>query len=192
MQHPGIPGEDAHPSGCGLCLLRSRRLFTGLLATGGALALAGPAQAQDAGVRNEVGSNSRWSRLLPADQFEADAARQYQQMLHDANMQRALASTDHPQLVRLRAIAERIVPHATAWNDRAPRWKWEVNLLNSNQLNAFCMPGGKIAFYFGILKKLQLNDDEVAAIMGHEVAHALREQPVQVTRGRPMLQRALL
>ena len=198
MQHPAAANDDAHPSGCGLCLLRSRRLFTGLLATGGALALAGPAQAQDAGVRNEVGSNSRWSRLLPADQFEADAARQYQQMLHDANMQRALASADHPQLVRLRAIAERIVPHATAWNDRAPRWKWEVNLLNSNQLNAFCMPGGKIAFYFGILKKLQLNDDEVAAIMGHEVAHALREHAREraaktlATRGGASLLSALL
>ncbi len=176
--HAALPGTAPHGAGhagCGLCALRSRRLFTGLLATGGALALAGPARAQDVGVRSEVGSNSRWAGLVPAEQFEAGAAQQYQQMLRSAAQQRALAGADHPQLVRLRAIAERIVPHATAWNDRAPKWKWEINLLGSAELNAFCMPGGKIAFYLGILKKLQLNDDEVAAIMGHEVAHALRE-----------------
>ena len=75
----------------------------------------------------------------------------------------------------MRQIARRIIPQAAAWNPRAKDWTWEVNLIGSGQINAFCMPGGKIAFYTGILDKLQLTNDEVAMVMGHEIAHALRE-----------------
>jgi predicted Zn-dependent protease len=162
----------AHARGC-RCVLHGRRLFTGALLAGGA-ALGGGALAQD-GVRPDVGSESKFARLVSADQVEAAAAKQYVQMQREAAQQKALAPASHPQTVRLRAIAERIIPFAPPWNARASQWKWEVNLIGSTQLNAFCMPGGKIAFYYGILKKLQLSDDEVATIMGHEMAHALRE-----------------
>lgn len=180
-----IPSPSAHPAagsgGCPLCALRSRRLFTGgLLAGGAAVALGGwpgAAQAQTGGdgLREEVGKPSRLARLVPAEDIEAAAAAEYRRMLQQAAGQRALAPAEHPQVVRLRAVAQRIIPHARPWNPRAAQWRWEVNLLGSPQINAFCMPGGKIAFYFGILQKLQLDDDEVAAIMGHEAAHALRE-----------------
>ena len=113
--------------------------------------------------------------MIPAGQLEQAAAQQYAQMLADARSKGALAPDNHPQVVRLRAIAQAIIPHALSWNPRARDWRWEINLIGSSQVNAFCMPGGKIAFYFGILDKLQLDDDEVAAIMGHEAAHALRE-----------------
>jgi predicted Zn-dependent protease len=161
------------------CALHSRRLFGAtLLAASTAAAL--PARAQqpqpaDIGVRGDVGKESRFTKLVPAEQVEAAAAQQYAQMLRAAADQRALGPDKHPQVQRLRAIAQRIIPYTEAWNPRAKQWRWEVNLLGGKEVNAFCMPGGKVAFYFGILSQLQLNDDEVAAIMGHEVAHALRE-----------------
>jgi predicted Zn-dependent protease len=123
----------------------------------------------------EVGDNSSFSKLVSAEDVERSSAQQYQQMMQQAHAKKALAPRDHPQLVRLRSIAAKIIPFALEWNPRARDWKWEVNLIGSNQINAFCMPGGKIAFYSGILEQLKLTDDEVAMIMGHEVAHALRE-----------------
>lgn len=131
-----------------------------------------PAQARE-GV--EVGRNSALANLVPAEQVERSAAQQYAQILQQAQAKKALAGPDNPQLKRLRSIAQRIIPFANQWNPRARQWQWEVNLLASSQINAFCMPGGKIVFYSGILDKLKLTDNEVAMVMGHEIAHALRE-----------------
>lgn len=108
-------------------------------------------------------------------QMDQQSKLQYAQLLNEAKQKEALVPESHPQVKRLRAIAARIVPHAARWNPAAANWNWEVNLLNSDQVNAFCMPGGRIAFFSGILTKLNLTDDEVAMVMGHEVAHALRE-----------------
>ena len=123
----------------------------------------------------QVGGNSPFAKLVPAEQVERSSAQQYATMLNQAAGKNALAPVDNAQLRRLRAIATKIIPFAVPWNPRAKDWRWEVNLIGSSQINAFCMPGGKIAFYSGILQKLQLTDDEVAMVMGHEVAHALRE-----------------
>ena len=123
----------------------------------------------------EVGKNSAFTKLVPAEDIERAAAQQYQQMMGQASAKNALGPPTHPQVVRLRAIAAKIIPFTLEWNSRARDWKWEVNLIGSNQINAFCMPGGKIAFYSGILEQLKLTDDEVAMVMGHEIAHALRE-----------------
>lgn len=123
----------------------------------------------------DVGNASAVRKLVSAQSLEDAAAQQYQQLLSQARAQRALAPEGHPQLQRLHAIARRLIPFAMPWNDRARQWRWEVNLIGSSQVNAFCMPGGKIVFYTGILDKLQLSDDETAMVMGHEMAHALRE-----------------
>jgi Zn-dependent protease with chaperone function len=123
----------------------------------------------------DVGQSSNMRKLIPAETLEASARQQYRQTLNEANTKGALAPDDYPQLQRLRAIANRLIPFTAQWNPDSRKWKWEVNLIGSNQLNAWCMPGGKIAFYTGILDQLKLTDDEVAMIMGHEMAHALRE-----------------
>ena len=130
------------------------------------------AQPQD-GVK--VGEMSIFRKLAPTGALEGQAAQQYVQTMQDAQKQRALAPDNHPQVIRLRAIAAKLIPFALRWNERAPEWKWEVNLIGSKQINAYCMPGGKIAFYTGILDSLKLTDDEIAIVMGHEIAHALRE-----------------
>jgi Zn-dependent protease with chaperone function len=144
-----------------------RRAF--LLAAVGA-ALSAPALAQV-----NVGNASLARNLVPADKIEAAGVQQYGQLLEQARVKGALAGDSNPQLQRLRTIAGRLIPFATPWNSRARDWKWEVNLIGSKQINAFCMPGGKIAFFTGILEQLKLSDDEVAMVMGHEMAHALRE-----------------
>ena len=148
------------------CAQPGRRAFTSLLLA----AAASPAAAAIPECRR-----SRAGKLIPADQVEGAAQQQYTQLVAQARSQGALAPQDNAQLQRLRYIAARIIPQAAGCNERSGQWRWEVQLLGSQQVNAFCMPGGKIAFYSGILSKLKLDDDEVAVIMGHEVAHALLE-----------------
>ena len=160
---------------CFLCSAKNsawagRRAFL-LASSASALALA----TTSVGAQVNVGNSSRLRNLVPAEDLEVAAAQQYAKLLSDARAQGALANPGNPQLQRLRAISSRLIPQTAQWNDRARDWKWEVNLLGSRELNAFCMPGGKIAFYTGILEQLRLTDDETAMIMGHEMAHALRE-----------------
>jgi Zn-dependent protease with chaperone function len=123
----------------------------------------------------DVGGASSMRKLVPAETLERSATKQYAQVLAEARAKGALAPDNHPQLRRLRTMAAKLIPYTGQWNPRASGWQWEVNLIGSKQVNAWCMPGGKIAFYTGILDNLKLTDDEAAMVMGHEMAHALRE-----------------
>ncbi len=141
------------------------------------LASVGTVQAQDKVVQDGIAVKplSRVRVLVPEEQMNEAASQQYREMLSQAQQKGALVAATDPQVKRLRAVAQRIIPHTPRWNQSAKNWQWEVNLFNSNQVNAFCMPGGRIGFFTGIIDQLKLSDDEMAAIMGHEIAHALRE-----------------
>lgn len=121
-----------------------------------------------------VGIERQQFMMISESQMTEGAQQAYSAVLKEAREKKTL-NTDPKTLQRLRIIGNRLIPQTVVFRPDAPRWDWEINLIKSEQLNAWCMPGGKIAFYTGIIEKLQLTDDEIAAIMGHEMAHALRE-----------------
>jgi Zn-dependent protease with chaperone function len=124
----------------------------------------------------ESGVQVRKPRLLlvPESTVNATAAQQYAQMKQQAQARRVL-NVDAPQVQRVRAIAQRLIPHGSRFNPQAAQWQWEVNVIDAPQINAFCMPGGKIIVFDGLIDTLKVTDDELAAVIGHEIAHALLE-----------------
>ena len=160
-----------------------RGLAAGLLVAAATGALAPATAKEPDGV--VISNKSVFRYAVSAETVEQQSAVQYDEMTRQAAGKRALLPDDNTQTVRLREIARRLLPHAAKFNERAKVWKWEINVLDSPQINAFCMPGGKIAVFTGILNKLQLTDDEVALVMGHEIGHALYEH-ARVRAGKQM------
>lgn len=121
-----------------------------------------------------VGAQRSQLMLVSSQKLEQVADQSYSKLKADS-AQKGTLNQDHAMLERLLAITNRIKPHTAIFRPDAPGWKWEANIISDKQLNAFCMPGGKIIFYSGLINELKLTDDEIAAVLGHEVAHALRE-----------------
>ncbi|UAW99210.1 M48 family metallopeptidase [Halopseudomonas nanhaiensis] len=121
-----------------------------------------------------VDRNQYMFSSLSSSQVDAMAAESYEKILAEAKAQKVLNTK--PALVkRVRKIANDLIPTVEAFRPDARDWNWEVNIITDDQLNASCMPGGKILFFTGIIERLELTDAEIAQIMGHEIAHALRE-----------------
>ncbi|WP_373973901.1 M48 family metallopeptidase [Chitinibacter sp. SCUT-21] len=142
-----------------------------------ALALLAGCQQVNTTQGGTVGANRKqnMSTLLPSEQVDQMAAAAYADTINQARQKNALLPANHPTTVRVKNIAARLIPQTTVFRPEAANWKWEVNVEQNKQLNAYCMAGGKIMFYTGIIEQLQLTDDEIAQIMGHEISHALRE-----------------
>ncbi len=122
----------------------------------------------------EVGVTRQQFVLVSSQEVDASAQKAYAQVLAKASAEGKL-NRNPQEVTRVRAVARRLIAQTGAFRADAPNWKWEVNVLTSPELNAWCMAGGKIAVYTALLEKLNLTDDELAAVMGHEIAHALRE-----------------
>jgi predicted Zn-dependent protease len=122
----------------------------------------------------QINRKQNMSMLLSEQQVDNMARQSYQETLNKAQSKGVLNS-DKAMTARVRGIANRIIPQASVFRPDANQWQWEVNVEASPELNAYCMAGGKIMFYSGIIEKLKLSDDEIAQIMGHEISHALRE-----------------
>jgi len=142
-----------------------------LLATALALVSCQAVQTTQGGA---VGIDREQRMAVSAQQIDQTATKEYGQVLA-AERQKGTLNRDPAQLKRVRAVADRLIAQTGAFRPDARQWKWEINVITSSEVNAWCMPGGKIVVYTGILEKLKLSDDELAAVMGHEIAHALRE-----------------
>lgn len=112
--------------------------------------------------------------LVSSEQLDQMGAETYANVKTEAQ-KKGVLNKDKAMLQRVRTIASRIEPQTGVFRADAPAWAWEVNVINSNELNAYCLPGGKIMVYSGIIKQLSLTDDEIAIVLGHEIAHAVRE-----------------
>ena len=121
-----------------------------------------------------VGVERSQFMMISAAQIERISASSFDQQAKAAQKKNILI-TSGPQYERLKTIANRLIPQTAVFRDDTHSWNWGLQLIDSPLVNATCAPGGRITFYSGIINKLNLTDDEIAAIMGHEIAHAVRE-----------------
>jgi predicted Zn-dependent protease len=121
-----------------------------------------------------VGVDRKQHFLVSSEDMNKAAEDAYKKTLADAQAKGQL-NKNPAQVDQVRRVAQRLIPNTGAFRADAPKWSWEVNVLSTNEVNAWCMPGGKIAVYSGLLDTIKPTDDELAAVLGHEIAHALRE-----------------
>jgi predicted Zn-dependent protease len=121
-----------------------------------------------------VGVDRTQRMAVSSQEIEQAAGKEYSELMAEAR-KKGVLNQNPAQVNRVRAIANRLIPQVTAFRPDAQKWQWETNVLSSPEVNAWAMPGGKMAVYTGLIEKLNVTDDELAAVMGHEIAHALRE-----------------
>lgn len=121
-----------------------------------------------------VGINRSQFMVVSSAEVDRLSAINYNEQNQKAKEKNILV-TSGPTYNRLKTISNRLIAQTSVFRDDTRQWNWQLTLINAPILNATCAPGGKITFYTGLIEQLNLTDDEIAAIMGHEIAHALRE-----------------
>ena len=121
------------------------------------------------------GSYAVFRNLIPSPQLEAQAADEFQQIVYGAQHAERLYPDTDARVIRVQTILDKLIPYSLKWNERAKNWKWQIAVVRSPDIRMYCLPGGKIAIYSGILDRVHLNDNELGMLLGHEIAHALRE-----------------
>jgi predicted Zn-dependent protease len=121
-----------------------------------------------------VGVERKQMMAVSTEEVHAGSAKAYSQMMAEAQ-KKGVLDKDPAMVKRVRDITNRLIPHTTVFRPDAAKWPWEVHVISVDEVNAWCMPAGKMAMYTGLIQKLNATDDEIAAVMGHEIAHALRE-----------------
>ena len=152
----------------------NRRVAQSGLVLAAVLTLAAGCQTTNTTSGGAVGVDRQQTMLVSAAEVNRQADKAYQETINEARAKKTL-NRNPADLARVRGIASRLIPVTSVFRPDAPNWRWESNVITSDELNAWCMPGGKIAVYTGLIYKLNITDDELAAVMGHEIAHALRE-----------------
>ncbi|WP_106303674.1 M48 family metallopeptidase [Paraburkholderia sp. BL18I3N2] len=113
--------------------------------------------------------------LIPSPMLEAQAADEFSQISYGAEHSNRLYADTDAHVTRVRSIVDKMIPYSLKWNERAKNWKWDVAVVRSPDIRMYCLPGGKIVVYGGVLDRARLNDNELGMLIGHEIAHALRE-----------------
>ncbi|HEU4353521.1 MAG TPA: M48 family metallopeptidase [Burkholderiales bacterium] len=145
-----------------------------LVAWVGAAVLISGCQTVETTKPGAVGVDREQRMAVSAEEVNAGATKAYAAMMAEAK-KKGVLDQDPAMLKRVQDITRRLIPQSTAFRPDAAKWPWEVHVITLNEVNAWCMPAGKMAIYTGLIQKLNASDDEIAAVMGHEIAHALRE-----------------
>nr|WP_244106023.1 M48 family metallopeptidase [Paraburkholderia phenazinium] len=121
------------------------------------------------------GSYAVFRNLIPSQQLEAQAADEFDQIVYGAQHADRLYPDTDARVIRVHTILDKLIPYSLKWNEREKNWKWQIAVIRSPDIRMYCLPGGKIVIYSGILDRVHLNDNELGMLLGHEIAHALRE-----------------
>jgi predicted Zn-dependent protease len=145
-----------------------------IVTTAAAAALLSGCQTVETTQAGVVGVDRDQQMMVSAEEVHAGSVKAYSQMMAEAR-KKGVLDKDPALVKRVQGITRRLIPQSAAFRPDAAKWPWEVHVISVDEVNAWCMPAGKMAMYTGLIQKLNATDDEIAAVMGHEIAHALRE-----------------